>query len=130
MKILLCLVLFVIIKREESPLTYLIDGISAALFVMVVEKSKSMQSILEKVSFISIMGKYTMSIYLLHNFFYLTLGYWLFSVQGFVVDCAVDCVLVFIECMAVVFLFAIMLQWCLDNFNKIVSNTFEWIASK
>ena len=127
-KFFICFLAFWAIKREESVITYLIDGLSAASFIMVVKKSKFLQTALE-LPFLERLGYYTMSIFLLHNLVFFTFGRWMFSLHFFDEAHGIDCFVIFIVCMFIVLLFSIVLQWCLNMLNNIVDNALELIIN-
>ena len=78
-RILFLIIAAVIIIRPESFLTFLLDGISAGIIVLVIGNSPLLQKLLSS-RFISVQGKNTMAIFLIHVVVYSLLGGYLFKV--------------------------------------------------
>ena len=116
------IVIFFLIKRDECISTYVIDGISAVIFLIVSEKSRKLKNIYGQLKLTAILGKYTMSIYLIHNLLYFTLGKWLFSLDYFELSCGKDFFFVMGVSMMAILLISIVLQKLLDLFNLFVSH--------
>ncbi len=71
-----------IIRRNESVFTYLLDGISAVMILGVVDNSPVLQKVLSA-KFLSWGGKNVMGIFLVHVPVYVCLGTWLFRITSF-----------------------------------------------
>ncbi len=69
-RILLGVLVFVLIKRSESVETYYIDGLCMAGLLLLTESSSLLREILAKPKMIALAGRYTMSLFLIHNFIY------------------------------------------------------------
>lgn len=125
---LICLMtLFLLIKRDECISTYIIDGISAVILLIVIDNSRWLKFILCRLKF-SAMGKYTMSIYLVHNLIYFTLGKWLFSIGSFESSYGNDFFFVMVVCMMTILPIAFVLQYFLDVCNLFVSRILVYLS--
>ena len=120
--------IFLLIKREECISTYVIDGISAVILLIVIEKSRWLNYILCHLKFSAMCGKYTMSIYLVHCLIFFTLGGWLFYVGNFESSYGNDFFLVMVVCMMIILLIAIVLQKLLDVYNLFVSRVLIYLT--
>lgn len=120
--------IFLLIKRDECVSTYVIDGISAVILLIVTENSRWLSYILCHLKFSAMCGKYTMSIYLVHCLIFLTLGKWLFSIGYFESSSRNDFFLVMVVCMMIILLIAIVLQKLLDVYNLFVSRFLVYLS--
>jgi len=76
-KIFLLVLCFFLIKRDESNMTYFIDGICSCIILCVVENSAQLKKILSCKLFLP--GKNVMPIYLFHTFIFIKMGKYLFA---------------------------------------------------
>ena len=72
-RIAVFLISFFIIKRDESVLTYLLDGITAAVWVILLENSDCLNRFMSN-SLTSSLGKNSMAFFLIHVIIYKTAG--------------------------------------------------------
>ena len=72
-KLLVVVGIFFIIKRKESAVTYLIDGICSGLLLLVIEYSPRIQRLLNR-RFFAKQGECTMAIFLVHVVVYFIVG--------------------------------------------------------
>ena len=73
--LLLCLAA---INRPESNVTFIIDGICAMIFIIIVANNRLLQTVFNN-PFLSGIGKYYLGIYMLHPLIYETLGKWILN---------------------------------------------------
>jgi peptidoglycan/LPS O-acetylase OafA/YrhL len=115
-RIILLITAFVIIKRPESTSTYYFYGVSSALFLFVVKKSEKIKFVLEAVHPIVFLGRFTMTIFLIHNAVFLLISRKLLSVfQKSDFRYAISFMIVFIISMVVIIILAIPFQKLLDK---------------
>ncbi len=115
-KIFLLLLIFLLIKRSESELTYLIDGMCSLIFLLVVKKSDFLKRIFGIRIFAS-QGKNVMAIYLFHTCFFIKGGKLLFNILSFL-PYKIQFLLILILCWCALILFSYPINWIL---NKILS---------
>ncbi len=115
-KIFLLLLIFLLIKRSESELTYLIDGIGSLIFLLVVKNSDFLKRIFGT-RFFAAQGKNVMAIYLFHTCFFIKGGKLFFNILSFL-PYKVQFVLVLVLCWIALILFSYPMNWIL---NKILS---------
>ncbi len=77
-RIAIFLISFFIIKRDESTLTYLLDGITAAVWVILLENSDWLNRFMSN-SLTSSLGKNSMAFFVIHVIIYQTVGKMVFS---------------------------------------------------
>lgn len=123
-KVLVLLFIFIIIKRKESIFAFYIDGICVGLLLLVIYNSSVLKNLLGKCKVSSMLGKYTMTIFLVHNGVYMLLGEKLFLVDfinslkyvyGFMI--------VFVICFCVTLIISIPMQTLLDKIMVYVKRT-------
>ena len=120
--------LFLLIKRDECVSTYVIDGISAVILLIVIENSRWLKFFLCRLKFSAMCGKYTMSIYLIHCLVFYTLGKWLFSIGSFESSYGNDFLFVMVLCMMTILPIAFVLQKLLDVCNLFVSRILVYLS--
>lgn len=125
------LIAFILIKRSESTITYIIDGICALIFIIFVEKTDIARKIFSNKA-TAYLGKNSMSIFLIHPFVYANLGKLLFSYLQF--PYKVNFVLVWFVCFVVICIVAVPLNFILNTIFKTISSPLEklliWIIGR
>ncbi len=116
-KVVLLFFVFIAIKRPEDQVTYYLDGLSAMIFLMVTECSRTMRAILNKPKGMKYLGKYTMTLFLLHPSIFHLIGTSLFSTKYFYPSLLVSFIVVFGISTLVLIPLSIVLQWALDAYN-------------
>lgn len=76
--LLIILFVFIAIKRPECNETFLIDGICSYLIILLIEHNAILNKLLNN-KLISVIGKYSMGVYLLHVLIYTKIGSFLFD---------------------------------------------------
>lgn len=107
-KAFILVLVFVIIKREESITAYYIDGFSVMLILVVLHYSQKLQWVLNKCRLSAFLGRYTMPIFLIHWSIYVLIGDKLFVSQIFN---GMDYKYIFVICF--ICLFVIMIPICI-----------------
>ncbi len=112
----LLIFVFWAIKRPESYVAYIIDAICTMLFIIVIETSEILKKSLCIIKPMVFCGKYTMTIFMIHNGVYLLLAKWLFGLKLFEgLLYHVTFLLIFIISFCVIMLIAIPMQYILDK---------------
>ncbi len=117
-KMIICILIFLMVKRPESRMTYYVDGIASMLFLTVGECSATLRKILGKCGPLSYLGKCTMPLFLLHPLVFSLVGTALFSTKYFYPGLWISFLLVFVICWGILIPSAILLQKALDLYNK------------
>ena len=126
-QIVALIVAFVFITREECISTYILDGVFAAILLIIMEKNKMMSNILGGLNIFCYLGRCTMSICLIHNLIYFTLGQWLFSFVFLDSSCWDDFILVLGACLLVILSISVVLHKILVFYNLFVSRFLVYI---
>ena len=118
-KILIAAGIFILIKRKESNITYLIDGICSGAFLLLIEFSPRIQAVICRHHFI-VYGKNIMAIFLIHVVIYATVGKWMFALlTGF--PYIISFVLTVVSCWIIILLVSIPVTRLLNCSLKRIS---------
>ena len=81
-RIIATVIILIIIKRPETNVTYLIDGICSGMLILIISFFPGLQRGLS-IRFFSSQGKNLMAIFLIHTTVYNVIGKWLFDLFSF-----------------------------------------------
>lgn len=130
-KAIILFAIFWAIKRPESYEAYWIDAICTALFIVVLECSDFVRKLLSGIRFLSFLGKYTMTVFMVHNGVYLLVSKKLFEIQMFDnISYPIVFVIVFIASFILIYLIAIPLQKILDKIIEIIRRGYDLLDVK
>lgn len=119
-RLLVVIGIFFVVKRKESNITYLIDGICSGLLLLVIEYSPPIQQLLNR-KFLAKQGETTMAIFLLHTVVYAIVGKYLFALmESFPYKIAF--ILTLIGCWTITVLISIPVTKLLNRILKLFSN--------
>lgn len=127
-QLLIIFIVFVLIKREESTLTYIIDGICSVALIMVVVNNTKLQAVLSN-KYISKVNKNYMGVFLGHELVYLVIGEYIIHAFSSLSDEA-NFFLSFFLCTIVVIAFAYLLEFMINYCNKYFSHYMNEIWKK
>ncbi len=119
-RMIILVAIFVLQKRPENTLTYYIYGITSLLFLIIVINSLTMQRVFQAPRLLGRIGKYTMSIFLIHSFVLKTFGKAALSLLG---EGKIHLLIVLITSLAMIIVFAIILQELLNLWNRLVKES-------
>lgn len=115
-KYLLFILFFVIGYRDESNIAYIMWGISSIILIMLVESSGLLKGILEGFLFQKL-GKYTMSVFIIHVLVYQLIGAWLLGTMNKLPN-GLSMLLCYFICLILIVLISIPLTNILDLIYK------------
>ena len=114
-RVLVFVACFFAVKRSETDITYLIDGICSGLIMLIFLFWPKLQRVFS-IPFFASQGKNLIAIYLIHTTVYNTVGKWLFEVIAFPRYC-----FTFITVMACCWIIIVLLSYPLTYLiNKLV----------
>ncbi len=119
-----------LIKLPENRIAYLLAGLSAGLLIMIMESSKLLQKVLSSFRLFPWLGKYTMTLYLLHLFVFSLLEPFLISVFVPGIPHGIVFLCLFLFTFIIMLPFAILLQKLFDLYNKGIRILSDHIAGK
>lgn len=118
-QLLLFIIVFFAVKRPESNVTYVIDGICSMLVLLIISGNETFQKVLSCKP-LSYLGKNSLGIYILHPLTYTLLGAPLFELLS-PVRYSVVFIVVFITCLAVMLPLSIGAVFLIDRLSGLLS---------
>lgn len=105
---------FIAIKREESNLTYILDGLFALTVICIIENSNIVKKVLSN-RIMASLGKRTMAIFVIHPIIYTITGQWLFN------NCEFEFVPVWLICFFVICVLSYPVTYIFNLYNRMFS---------
>ncbi len=122
-KVLGCVLIFFAIKRDEGILTYFIDGFCVALFLIIINFSERTKRVLSAPVLLVWIGRFTMSIFLIHSFVFMMVKEKLpLSVYG-----EGQLTALFVICIMVIGVSAYLLQFVLEHIKMLTDRLVEFM---
>ena len=125
-QVFMILIALFIIKRSESDLTYVLDGISSLLIMTVISYNQKIQKPLCNDA-LSYLGKYSMGIFLLHPTIYSNVGQFVYSRFS---DSKTTFLLAFSASVVITIPLSIIIVGLINRFSNILTKVYICITEK
>jgi len=114
--IIILIIYFILIKRNENTITFLLDGVFSVVLVVNIEKSKVVKQLFSN-KITSALGKNTMAILVIHSTIHKIVGGYLFNNYF---ECrGMDFIYVWIICLILVILVSYPVTYLFDLYGKL-----------
>lgn len=120
-QLLTFIVVFFVIKRPESLLTYFIDGICSFLLIVIVSSNNLICHLFSN-KITSTLGKQCMGVFLLHVLTYSSIGTALFGILGENLSFKYCFILAFLVCFIVAYIFSYPLMFFINKTSLVISS--------
>lgn len=116
----LLLAAFFMIKRDESTLTYALDGIAMVFLIMATFYNRLLQHLFGFKPF-AVLGRYSMGVYMLHVPVFTSLGFFLYmnrvKIAGQQLGTLVSAIVCFFVCFPLAWLIEKLIAWLIERLN-------------